>query len=185
LTAISSLTGLSGDLCAWFALAPLRLRAKVIRVLGVEHVTALAGCFAEVNTCYAIATANILLPCRWLKMRWVNAGPITAEMVQPQAVWDLAVEHRVSDAVGRFTITADFEDSISSTTSANLIPALDYALVRGAWIAGIVGRDKGYIQRVANAYVVVPTVNEEHVTPHAESFQSVLCHLLVWHPALQ
>ena len=73
----------------------------------------------------------------------------------------------------------------TSTTSANLIPALDYALVRGAWIAGIVGRDKGYIQRVANAYVVVPTVNEEHVTPHAESFQSVLCHLLVWHPALQ
>jgi phosphoheptose isomerase len=54
-----------------------------------------------------------------------------------------------------------------------------------ARVVGIVGQASGYTQRVADACIVVPTINSEHVTPHAESFQSVLCHLLVWHPALQ
>lgn len=71
----------------------------------------------------------------------------------------------------------------SSTTSANLICALDYATDMGAHTAGIIGL-KGYTQRVAEAYVEVPIVNSTHVTPHAESFQVVLCHLLVWHPLL-
>jgi D-sedoheptulose 7-phosphate isomerase len=31
----------------------------------------------------------------------------------------------------------------------------------------------------------VPTVNGETVTPHTESFQAVIWHLLVSHPALQ
>jgi len=73
----------------------------------------------------------------------------------------------------------------SSNVSPGLICALDYASNVGACVAGIVGRDAGYTQRVANACIVVPNVNPNHVTPHAESFQSVLCHLLVWHPALQ
>ena len=73
----------------------------------------------------------------------------------------------------------------ATKVSANLICALDGARCVKASVIGIVGRDKGYTQRVADVCVVVPTVNEEHVTPHAESFQSVLCHLLVWHTALQ
>ena len=32
---------------------------------------------------------------------------------------------------------------------------------------------------------IVPTVNPENVTPHAESFQAVVWHLLVSHPALK
>jgi D-sedoheptulose 7-phosphate isomerase len=73
----------------------------------------------------------------------------------------------------------------SVRTSPNIVAALVYAREAGAQIAGIVGRSEGYTKQVADACIVVPTVNEEHVTPHAESFQSVLCHLLVWHPALQ
>lgn len=72
----------------------------------------------------------------------------------------------------------------SVTASPNLIPALDYAHEVGAWTAGIVGRGYGHTQRVADVCIVVPAVSEEHRTPHAESFQSVLCHLLVWHPLL-
>lgn len=67
-------------------------------------------------------------------------------------------------------------------TSPNLISALDHAVRAGARTAGIVGTEHGYTQRVANVCIVVPAVSEEHRTPHAESFQSVLCHLLVWHP---
>jgi D-sedoheptulose 7-phosphate isomerase len=69
--------------------------------------------------------------------------------------------------------------------SPNLVAALDYARSRGAKIAGIVGRDGGYTARVADACVVVPTVNAAHTTPHAEAFQAVIWHLFVSHPALK
>jgi D-sedoheptulose 7-phosphate isomerase len=48
-----------------------------------------------------------------------------------------------------------------------------------------VGRDGGHTARVADASVIVPTVNPETVTPHAEAFQAVIWHLLVSHPLLK
>jgi D-sedoheptulose 7-phosphate isomerase len=69
--------------------------------------------------------------------------------------------------------------------SPNLVAALDYARSAGAAIAGIVGRDGGHTARVADVCIVVPTVNQERVTPHAEAFQAVLWHLLVSHPLVQ
>ncbi|HEY1262843.1 MAG TPA: SIS domain-containing protein [Terriglobales bacterium] len=69
--------------------------------------------------------------------------------------------------------------------STNLIYALHYARTVGAKIAGIVGRHEGYTAQVADACVVIPTVNPLHLTPHAEAFQSVIWHALVSHPALQ
>ncbi len=69
--------------------------------------------------------------------------------------------------------------------SVNLIRALDYAKGVGAKVFGIVGRDGGYTAKVANVCVIVPTVNSETVTPHTESFQSVILHLIVSHPALK
>ncbi len=68
--------------------------------------------------------------------------------------------------------------------SANLTHAMDYAKSRGARICGIVGRDGGYTATVADACVVVPTVNPDTVTPHTEAFQAVVWHLMVTHPAL-
>ena len=50
---------------------------------------------------------------------------------------------------------------------------------------GIVGRDGGYTAKVADACVIVPTVNPATVTPHTESLQALVWHLLVSHPALQ
>lgn len=69
--------------------------------------------------------------------------------------------------------------------SPNLVRALDYARAAGARTAGIVGRDGGHTARVAEVCVLVPTVNPERVTPHAEAFQAVVWHLLVSHPALR
>ncbi len=40
-------------------------------------------------------------------------------------------------------------------------------------------------RQVADACVIVPTVNPETVTPHTEAFQAVVWHLLVSHPALK
>jgi D-sedoheptulose 7-phosphate isomerase len=69
--------------------------------------------------------------------------------------------------------------------SPNLVAALDHARSCGASITGIVGRDGGYTARVADACVIVPTVNAAHVTPHSEAFQAVVWHLFVSHPSLK
>jgi D-sedoheptulose 7-phosphate isomerase len=69
--------------------------------------------------------------------------------------------------------------------SANLARAVEHARGAGATVLGIVGRDGGATARLADACVVIPTVNPERVTPHAEAFQAVVWHLLVSHPALQ
>ena len=69
--------------------------------------------------------------------------------------------------------------------SANIVEALKYAKQIGARIMGIVGRDGGYTKQVADACVLVPTVNPETVTPHAESFQAVIWHLIVSHPGFR
>ncbi len=69
--------------------------------------------------------------------------------------------------------------------SANLVEAMDLAGEVGAMVFGVVGRDGGYAARQGHHVIVVPTVNGETVTPHTESFQAVVWHLLVSHPALQ
>ena len=75
--------------------------------------------------------------------------------------------------------------STEKNVSPNLVAALQYARQVGAKIGGIVGRDGGYTATVADACVLVPTVNPAHTTPHAEAFQAVIWHLLVSHPRLQ
>lgn len=69
--------------------------------------------------------------------------------------------------------------------SANLVRALEYAQEVRATICGVVGRDGGYTAQVADAYVLVPVVNPSSITPHTESFQSMIWHLLVSHPKLR
>jgi D-sedoheptulose 7-phosphate isomerase len=69
--------------------------------------------------------------------------------------------------------------------SANIVQALKYANEVGACVLGIVGRDGGYTARVADACIIIPTVNSETVTPHTESFQAVLWHLIVSHPKIR
>jgi D-sedoheptulose 7-phosphate isomerase len=69
--------------------------------------------------------------------------------------------------------------------SANLVSALQYARSVGATICGIVGRKEGYTSQAADACVIIPIVNPATLTPHAESFQAVVWHLLVSHPDLK
>jgi D-sedoheptulose 7-phosphate isomerase len=75
--------------------------------------------------------------------------------------------------------------NVEQNVSPNLVAALKYAKSVGAKIIGIVGRDGGYTATVADACVLIPTVNPAHVTPHTEAFQAVIWHLLVSHPAVK
>ena len=69
--------------------------------------------------------------------------------------------------------------------SPNLVRAMELATQIGAKVTGIVGRDGGFTARVADACVIVPTVNPETITPHSEGFQALIWHLLVSHPLLR
>jgi len=75
--------------------------------------------------------------------------------------------------------------NVEKNISPNLVHALRLAREVGASIVGVVARDGGYTRQVADACVLVPTVNEANVTPHAEAFQAVIWHLLVSHPKLK
>jgi D-sedoheptulose 7-phosphate isomerase len=75
--------------------------------------------------------------------------------------------------------------NLEKNISSNLIEAIKLGQLVGAKIVGIVGRDGGYTAKVADVCVIVPTVNSETVTPHSESFQAVVWHLLVSHPKLK
>jgi D-sedoheptulose 7-phosphate isomerase len=75
--------------------------------------------------------------------------------------------------------------SLDKNISPNLVHALKLAKEVGASVVGIVGRDGGYTKQVADACVLIPTVNDANITPHAEAFQAVVWHLLVSHPKLK
>jgi len=69
--------------------------------------------------------------------------------------------------------------------SVNLINAIDLAKERKSRILGVVGKDGGYTAKNSSACVIIPVVNESSITPHSESFQSVVLHLIVTHPDLK
>ena len=75
--------------------------------------------------------------------------------------------------------------NVEKNVSPNLVSAVQLAKQVGASVVGIVGRDGGYTAREADACVIVPTVNPDHVTPHSEAFQAVVWHLFVSHPKLK
>jgi D-sedoheptulose 7-phosphate isomerase len=75
--------------------------------------------------------------------------------------------------------------NLAKNISPNLVEALKYAQVVGSKVTGVVGRDGGYTATIADVCVIVPTVNDNNITPHSEAFQAVIWHLLVSHPLLK
>ena len=74
---------------------------------------------------------------------------------------------------------------VARNVSPNLVAALQEAKARNCTVLGIVGRDGGYTKSVGDCVVMIPTVSDDRVTPHAEAFQAVVWHCLVSHPRLQ
>ena len=75
--------------------------------------------------------------------------------------------------------------NLEKNVSPNLVSAIQLAKEVGAAVTGIVGRDGGYTAKMADAVVIVPVVNPDHITPHSEAFQAVVWHLFVSHPRLK
>ncbi|MBN1431649.1 MAG: SIS domain-containing protein [Methanomicrobiaceae archaeon] len=74
---------------------------------------------------------------------------------------------------------------LEKNVSANLVKAVDYAKSKDAKVLGILGKDSGYTAKNADARVVIPAVNPQNITPHSESFQGVILHLIASDPRLK
>lgn len=116
-----------------------------------------------------------------------NASELTARVNDEG--WDTCYANwlrgsRLNEKDMIFVISVGGGDA-KKNVSANLVRALDHAREVRATICGVVGRNGGYTAQVANACVLVPVVNSSTVTPHTESFQAMIWHLLVSHPKLR
>jgi len=98
------------------------------------------------------------------------------------AEWLKVSRAGAKDAVLIFSVGGG---NLEKNVSANLVAAIQEAKKRGTRVLGIVGRDGGFTKQAGDVVVVIPTVEESRVTPHAEAFQAVLWHCLVSHPKLQ
>jgi D-sedoheptulose 7-phosphate isomerase len=74
--------------------------------------------------------------------------------------------------------------SLNPPVSANIVRAIELAKARGATVTGIVGRNGGFTAQMADACVIIPTVDDQLITPIVEGLAAVVWHLLVSHPAL-
>jgi D-sedoheptulose 7-phosphate isomerase len=97
------------------------------------------------------------------------------------ANWLRGSRIRADDVVLVFSVGGG---NAEKNISANIVEALKLAKSVGAKVIGVVGRDGGYTKQIADACVVVPTVNPRNVTPHAEAFQAVVWHGMVTDPRL-
>ena len=159
-------------------LAKLRERGGRLFILGVGGSAANAG--HMVNDFRKIAQIETYAPTD-------NVSELTARVNDEG--WETVFVQwlagsRLGDRDMVFILSVGGGD-LERNISPNLVRALQYAQEVGATICGIVGRNGGYTARVADACVIVPTVNTTTVTPHAEAFQGVIWHLMVSHPALR
>ncbi len=73
---------------------------------------------------------------------------------------------------------------VDPPVSVNLVSAVLLAKEVGAAVVGIVARDGGAVRELADASILIPTVEADWLTPQAEGLQALMWHLLVSHPSL-
>jgi D-sedoheptulose 7-phosphate isomerase len=156
----------------------LRARGGRLFILGMGGGAGHAS--HAVNDFRKIANFETYSPCDNVSELTARANDEGLDTIY--SAWLKGSRLRADDMVMVFSVGGgDLERNIS----ASLVRALEYAKSVGAVITGIVGRDGGYTAKVATACVVVPVVNPENITPHSESFQALIWHLLVSHPKVR
>jgi D-sedoheptulose 7-phosphate isomerase len=74
--------------------------------------------------------------------------------------------------------------SIDPPVSENLVKAVSFARLAGAFVCGVVGPDGGETARLADLCIRVPVTDPTLRTTHTEIFQAVVWHMLAVHPRL-
>ena len=75
--------------------------------------------------------------------------------------------------------------NISKNVSPGIVNAINFAKENNAKIYGVVGRDGGHTASNGDCVILVPTINNQRITPHTEAFHAVVWHCLVSNPVLQ
>jgi D-sedoheptulose 7-phosphate isomerase len=159
-------------------LAELRARGGRLFVLGVGG--SAANCSHAVNDFRKLCGIEAYTPVD-------NVAELTARTNDEGwetvfAAWLGVSRAGDNDAIFIFSVGGG---NAATNISVNLVRAIDEAKLKGLKIYGVVGRDGGYTKQMGDAVLVIPTVNDERVTPHTEAFHAVAWHCLVSHPKLQ
>jgi D-sedoheptulose 7-phosphate isomerase len=159
-------------------LVALRERGGRLFLLGVGG--SAANCSHAVNDFRKLAGIEAYSPCDNVSELTARTNDEGWETVFSE--WLKVSRANADDAV--LVLSVGGGDAVRNV-SACIVHALDEAKRRGLKIFGITGRNGGYTRQVGDAVVVVPTVDENHVTPHAEAFQAVVWHCIVSHPRVK
>jgi len=158
-------------------LAALRERGGRLFLLGVGG--GAGNCSHAVNDFRKLAGIEAYSPCD-------NVSELTARTNDEgwATVFEAWLKVSQANAKDAIFVMSVGGGNAEKNVSPNLVRALDEGKKRGLKIFGIVGRDGGHTKRVGDFVIVVPTVDANAITPHAESFQAVVWHGLVSHPRL-
>lgn len=159
-------------------LVALRDRGGRLFLLGVGG--SAANCSHAVNDFRKLAGIETYSPCDNVSELTARTNDEGWETVFSE--WLKVSRADADDAVLVFSVGGG--DAVRNV-SANIVHALDEAKRRGLKVFGITGRNGGYTKQVGDAVVVVPTVDDSHITPHSEAFQAVVWHCIVSHPRLK
>ena len=158
-------------------LVALRTRGGRLFLLGVGG--SAANCSHAVNDFRKLADIETYSPCD-------NVSELTARTNDES--WDTIfsawLEVSKANKNDALLIMSVGGGNLEKNVSPNLVKALDYAKKHLLKIFGIVGRDGGYTAKVGDVVIIVPTVDEQLITPISEAYQAVVWHALVSHPAL-
>lgn len=115
-----------------------------------------------------------------------NASELTARIndeswSQAMKSWLATSRLGSGDLVFFFSVGGGSRDP---KVSENLILAAEFALSRGAEVAGVLGRDGGELAKLSPFFCLIPVEDSRLVTPQTEGFQALVWHLIVSHPKL-
>ena len=114
-------------------------------------------------------TDNVVLNSAWTND--FGFDTIFSEQMEPWL--------KKNDVVFAFSVHGGSARPEGGQWSQNIPKAFELAKVRGAKLIGLSGDTGGVMKQMADACVVVPTVNKEHITVHVEGLHVVLHHLII------
>ncbi|MEK7124276.1 MAG: SIS domain-containing protein [Patescibacteria group bacterium] len=107
-----------------------------------------------------------------------NAGLLTA-LANDEGWQSVFVRQlRMHNLSGKDCVFVYSVNGGTENISNNLVLAIDYAKSIGAKVIGVVGSDMGHTAKKADVCLIVPMLNPDNKTPHAEDFQLIVNHLL-------
>ncbi len=130
------------------------------------------NCSHAVNDFRKIARIETYSPCDNLSefSAWANDKGFEFTFSE----WLTESKVRKDDTVMVFSVGGG-----SETTSKNLVLGMQKAKEAGAKVVSCVSRDGGMALKLSDACVLIPVVNKDAITPHAEGWQMVISHLVV------